>query len=197
MVLACRCHAALRNIGYYSGSGRTGDGKRLHLFTTQTLAKSLIVYLEHEAYAVSPADQEAFVMELEQRRRLGAIQSLKPTVEPGRLLLYAFWNDAVVRWALIAACALNLLLIGILFTSYADLALQLPMRFDAAGDVAELRPRHQILFLPLAAFVLSLLNTALGLSLYRSSRVGAQLLQIGSVLVQVLFGVAALAIMLG
>jgi hypothetical protein len=46
----------------------------------------------------------------------------------------------------------------------------------------------------MAAFGLSVLNTGLGLLVYRRSKTGAQLLQLGSVVVQVLFGIAMLTI---
>jgi len=68
------------------------------------------------------------------------------------------------------------------------------MRFDAAGQVSDLRPRHQVLFLPLAAFGLSLFNLVLGLLIYRTQLVGARLLQGASVVAQLLFGIAAITI---
>ena len=68
------------------------------------------------------------------------------------------------------------------------------MRFNAAGEVTELRPRHQILFLPLASFGLILLNMGLGLIIYRREKTGARVLQIASVLMPFLFGVAVFSI---
>jgi hypothetical protein len=50
--------------------------------------------------------------------------------------------------------------------------------------------------MPLAAFGLSLLNTGLGISFYRRNKTSARLLQLGSVFVQVMFGVALLAVLL-
>lgn len=184
-------------VGYYWGRGRTASGKLLHLFTTRSPTRSLVIQTASEAYAISPADQETFVQEMEQRRRIGAVKSLTPTVEPGRIFFYAFWNDQLIRWALILTFGLNLLLLGMLAARYPQLTTTIEMRFNAAGQATELRPRHQVLFMPLAAFVLSLLNTALGLSFYRQDRTGAQLLQLGSVVIQVLFGVAILAILAG
>ncbi|MBO9326869.1 MAG: hypothetical protein J7463_16360, partial [Roseiflexus sp.] len=53
-----------------------------------------------------------------------------------------------------------------------------------------LRPRHQVLFLPLAALGLSLFNTATGMLLYQRLPPGARLIQGASVIVQLLFLVA-------
>lgn len=184
----------LRNIGYYGGRGRTADGQTLHLFSTARPARSLVIHTATDAYAVAPAQRDTFLQELEQRRKLGVVKPLTPTVEPGRIFFYAFWNDTIIRLALLVALGLNLGLLAILATRYADLAPLIAMRFDAAGMPVELRPRHQVLFMPLAALGLSLLNTGLGLALYRRSQAGARLLQLGSVGIQVLFGVAILAI---
>jgi Bacterial PH domain len=184
----------VRWIGYYWGQGRTSDGKRLHLFASQPLARCLVLYTNDEAYAISPADQEAFVQDLEQRRNLGATKPLAPTVEPSRIFLYAFWNDRTVRRLLLIALALNLIVLAVLAARYPLLGPTVPMRFNAVGQVAEPRPRHQVLFLPLAACGLSLLNTVVGLAFYRRQQLGARLLQGASILVQILFGVAVATI---
>jgi hypothetical protein len=177
-------------IGYYWGQGRTADGKLLHLFATQSPAHALIIYSAAEAYAISPADHEAFVQDLEQRRNLGATKPLTPAIESSRIFLYAFWSDRTVRALLLVAFALNLIVLGLLTARYPALGPTVPMHFNAIGQVAEPRPRHQVLFLPLASFGLSLLNTVLGLAFYRRQKLGARLLQGASVIVQILFGVA-------
>ncbi len=184
----------IRGIPYYHGQGRLTDGRRLHLFSTQPLDRCLVVYTTDEAYAISPADHEAFVQDLEQRRHLGATKPLTPSFEPSRMFLYAFWNDTTVRALLVVAFALNLLVLGLLASRYPSLGPMVEMRFDAAGQVSDLRPRHQVLFLPLAAFGLSLLNTVLGLAFYRGQQLGARLLQGASVVVQLLFGIATITI---
>ncbi|HWQ15562.1 MAG TPA: PH domain-containing protein [Roseiflexaceae bacterium] len=187
---------SLQGIGYYWGTARLPDGGRLHLFATQPPARCLVVYTPEGAYAISPADHEAFVQDLEQRRNLGAAKPLTATLEPSRFFLYAFWNDRTVRGLLLLALLLNLVALGALAARYPGLSALVELRFDATGEVAELRPRHQALFLPLAAFGLSLLNTALGLALYQRERLGARLLQGASVIVQLLFAVALATVIL-
>ncbi|HEU5099993.1 MAG TPA: PH domain-containing protein [Roseiflexaceae bacterium] len=184
----------IQGIGYYWGQGRTTDGKRLHLFATQPPARCLVINTRDDVYAISPQDHEGFVQDLEQRRNLGATQTLTPSFEPSRMFLYSFWNDATVRGLLLAAFVLNLLLVGVLMARYSALEPVLRMRFDPAGQVTDLRPRHQILFLPLAAFGLTLVNIALGLLVYQRQQLGARLLQGASLIVQILFGIAMLTI---
>jgi hypothetical protein len=185
---------ALQWIGYRWGRGQTAEGKRLHLFATQPLARVLVVYTNAEAYAISPADPETFVQDLEQRRNLGATKSLVPTIEASRIFLYAFWNDRTVRILLLLAVGLNLLIFALLAARYPLLGATVPMRFNAIGQIAEPRPRHQVLFLPLAAFGLALLNTVIGLAFYRRQQLGARLLQGASIVVQILFGIAVATI---
>lgn len=185
----------VQGIGYYWGQGRTADGKRLHLFASQPPERCLLINARDEVYAISPEGHDAFVQDLEQRRNLGATQVLTPSFEPSRMFLYSFWNDSTVRGLLLAAFVLNLVVLGVLMTRYSALAPVLRMRFDPAGQqVADLRPRHQILFLPLAAFGLTLLNIGLGLLVYRRQQLGARLLQGASLIVQILFGIAILTI---
>jgi hypothetical protein len=184
----------LQGIGYYGGQGRTVDGRRLHVFSTQPLPRSLVIYTPEDAYAISLADHQAFVQDLEQRRNLGATKPLAATFKPSSMFLYDFWNDSTVRILLLVAFALNLLVLGVLAARYPLLEPMVRMRFDAAGQVSDLRPRYQVLYLPLAAFGLSLFNMVLGLLAYHRQQLGARLLQGASVVAQLLFGIAAITI---
>ncbi|NTW00427.1 MAG: hypothetical protein HGA19_03870 [Oscillochloris sp.] len=184
----------LRSIGYYHGHVQLPDGRVIHQFSTLPLSRALILHTTNGSYAISPRDVDTFVQELEQRRRIGAIQQLSTGVEVGRMFLYAFWEDRVVRTALIMAVALGLLLVGWLTAIYPNLPAMIDLRTDAAGMAAGLRPRHQVLFLPLAAVAIILINAGFGLSLYSRTPIGARLLQIASTLAQILFAVAVLTI---
>lgn len=186
----------LRSAGYYHGQVRLPEGGVVHRFSTRPLAQALVLHTLTDAYAISPREPDAFVQELEQRRRLGAIQQLNPGVASGRALAYAFWNQRVVRICLGLAFLLNLALLGWLMTIFPALPELIVLRGDAAGAATALVPRHQILFLPLAAAALGLMNLGLGLSFYRREPAGAMLLQIASVGVQILFLVAALSVVL-
>jgi hypothetical protein len=184
----------LQSIGYYWGTGYTSEEQRLHLFSTRSPAKSLLIHTATSSYAISPNEQDGFVQQLEQRRRLGATKPLAPSYQRGRLVFYAFWTDRVVLWAFLLALGLNLILLGIVFAQYPSLSTYVQMRFNAAGQGIELRPRHELLFLPLAAFGLILVNTALGMALYTHEQTGARVLQIASILMPILFGIAVFTI---
>ncbi len=184
----------LQGIGYYWGRVRTADGKLLHLFATRPPRRCLIIQTADAAYAISPADPEAFVQDFEQRRHLGATKPLGFAVELSRIFLYAFWNNSTVRTLLLIALSLHLLMLALLAARYPELGATVQMRFDATGQVVDPRPRHHLLFLPLAAFGLSLVNIILGLVFYRRQQFGAQVLQGASVIVQLLCTIATFTI---
>jgi hypothetical protein len=187
----------LQGIGSYWGMGRTADGRPLYLFATRRLSRCLVVYTASSAYAISPRDQDAFVQDLEQRRSLGATTSLLAQIEPGRAFSYAFWGDQFVSRVLMLALLLNLALLAYLCTRYPSLAPSLPMQFDFMGSAVGFRPKWQIFFLPFAGLGLLLLNAALGIWLYHREKTGARLLQLSSLLVQLLFGIACVTIASG
>lgn len=185
---------ALHSIGYYHGQVSLPEGRLVHRFSSLPLQRSLIIHTSGDSYAISPQDADAFVQELEQRRRLGANQQLNSGVEVGRTFFYAFWDDRVIRAALALTLLLNLALLGWLMTIYPGLPAAIDLRSDAVGEVAVWSPRHQVLFLPLAAAVIALLNTGLGLTLYGREPAGARLLQVAAAITQILFAVAVLTI---
>ncbi|MEM8534940.1 MAG: PH domain-containing protein [Chloroflexota bacterium] len=185
----------LGGIGSYWGQSDLPDGKKLHLFATQPLSKCLVIQTANDLYVISPADHAAFVQDLEQRRNLGATKPLSVAVEPSRMFLYAFWNDRTIRALLLITFVINLAVVAVIAGQYPNLDTNIEMRFDAIGEVTAVEPRHQILFLPLAALSLSLLNIVLGLFLYQSQQLGARLLQGTSVIVQILFGIAIITIL--
>lgn len=183
-----------QRVGAYWGRAFASEAP-LYLYATQPPRECLIIYTADAAYALSPEDPEAFVQDLEQRRSLGATKPMQPSLEYSRVFHYAFWRDGTVLALVVAAVIINLLALGVIAFAYPSLAPLVEMRFDATGELAELRPRHQTLFLPLAAFGLSLLNTAAGLALYRRLPPGARLLQGASVIVQLLFLIAVAQIL--
>lgn len=185
----------LGGIGSYWGQSDLPDGKKLHLFATQPLSKCLVIQTANDLYVISPDDHVAFVQDLEQRRNLGATKPLSVAVEPSRMFLYAFWNDRTIRALLLITFVINLAVVAVIANQYPNLDANIEMRFDAVGEVTAVEPRHQILFLPLAALSLSLLNIVLGLFLYQSQQLGARLLQGTSVIVQILFGIAIITIL--
>jgi hypothetical protein len=183
-----------QGIGVYWGRGRLADGRMLHLYSSRRPARALLIATAESAYVLAPVNADDFVQEIEQRRKLGATRPVRAEIASGRWFYYNFWSDQRISQALLLGLLLNLLMLSILAISYARLPPELAMRFDAGGNIAELRPRHQILFLPLAGLMIYLINIGLGLAIYRREPGGARMLQIASIVVQILFAVAIVGI---
>jgi len=183
-----------RNIGSYWGRILVGSATPLELYTTLPPARSTLIQTAHAVYAIAPREPESFVQEFGQRRALGVTQSLRPTFSEGRLFFSAFWNDPIIRTALLAGLAIVLVLFGWLSFAYANLPPTIVLGFDAAGVAQDLRPRHQILWVPLLAISFALLNTIIALSIFQRLPISARLLQIGTVPILVLFAIGTIMI---
>ncbi|WP_161569141.1 PH domain-containing protein [Candidatus Oscillochloris fontis] len=183
-----------QSLGYFYGGFKLPSGKIAQRFSTLPTKQAIMLQTSGQAYIISPNNTDTFVQELEQRQRIGVIQQLTPGVEAGRYFSYAFWDDQVVRQALVLAFSLSLILLGWLASIYPNLPALIDLRSNAAGEAGALSPRHQILFLPLAAFATLLFNTGLGITLYVRTPLGARMLQMASAMVQLLFAVAVLTI---
>jgi len=183
------------SVAYLSGPARLPEGREVQRFSTVPLTRALIIHTPSEAYAISPQDVDGFVQDLEQRRRLGAVQQLAPGVEAGRVFAYTFWRDPLARGCVLGALLLNLALLGALMVLYPSLPTLIGWRSDPTGAIVAMAPRYQILLLPLAGAAILFLNVGMGLWLYGREPVGARMLQATSVVVQVLFGVAALTML--
>jgi hypothetical protein len=151
------------------------------------------------AYAITPRDQSAFIEEFKVRRRLGPVQSLRhETVRPAPLQR-AIWSDIFTLRLLVLAAVLNALLFGLIAWRYPGLPakLALQFRFDALAHPvpAALRPRNVIWTLPAVGLGAIGLNAVLAVIVHPRARLGAALLVVGVVLLQVIIGVALIRIL--
>ncbi|HEY1012163.1 MAG TPA: PH domain-containing protein [Herpetosiphonaceae bacterium] len=184
------------SFGYRRGVGRTAEGEPLHLFSAAPLSRSVILRTSGAAYAISPANRDAFVQEVEGRRGLGVVQSQAEGVARTKLVSYPFWTDRLVRGLLGAGLLFNLLLWAILSWRYAMLPPEVALRFDASGSAVGVAPREQLLALPLIGLLVLLANAAVGVWVHRFLRIGALLLLIGALMSQLLLAVSLLGVML-
>jgi hypothetical protein len=90
---------------------------------------------------------------------------------------------------------LNLVLFAYIGWRYRALPEFLPLHFDILGQPDRLGMRSEIFRLPTIGFLLLVLNSLLGLAIQRWEKLGAYLLLGVTVIVQVLFWLAALTIM--
>ncbi len=184
----------IQGIGSYWGEGVSADGTVVYVRSTVPPSRCLFITTVTGVYAIAPAEIEAFVQDLEQRSNLGVTKHLAREINYGPWFNTPFWQDRSSQLLLTLAICINLLTVGILAWHYPLLGDTVQMRFDAIGDVAELRPRYQTLFLPLAALGVTAVNLLAALISFRYEKLVAHMLQGASVVVQLMFCVAVLTV---
>ncbi|MFM2031818.1 MAG: hypothetical protein RLZZ297_583 [Chloroflexota bacterium] len=182
----------IQGIGCYWGTGRANEHASVLVRSTIPPSRCIFIVTNSDTYAISPAELEVFVQELEQRRHLGATKEHATEIVHGPWFNTPFWHDMSTIYLLAVACLINVIAVGVLTYAFPQLPAQVEMRFDAVGGVSELRPRHQALFLPLAAFGVTLVNLFGALVFFRYDKLIARMLQGASVVVQILFCVAVI-----
>ncbi|MCE2851574.1 MAG: PH domain-containing protein [Roseiflexaceae bacterium] len=187
-------HRLIQGIGSYWCDGVTADGTTVFIRSTVPPSRCLFITTATGVYAIAPAEIEVFVQDLEQRSNLGVTKHLAREIHYGPWFNTPFWQDRSSQLLLALAICINLLTVGILAWHYPQLGDTVQMRFDAIGDVAELRPRYQTLFLPLAALGVTAVNLLAATLSFRYEKLVAHLLQGASVVVQLMFCVAILSV---
>lgn len=183
-----------QGIGCYWGEGTAIGHERVLIRSTLPASRCLFIVTSRGTFAISPTEMELFVQELEQLRNLGGTKRIIPDFEAGPWFNSAFWSDASSKLLLTIAILVNVIAVGVIAWHYPDLAAEVEMRFDAVGSVLELRPRHQTLFLPLAALALTLANLVGSIVFFRYEKLISRMLQGASVVIQILFCVAVLTV---
>jgi hypothetical protein len=181
-------------LGHYWGTATSPDATVLHLFSSVPPGDSVIITTEQGAYAIAPGDLDAFVQDIEQRRKLGVTKRLSQSDVTFGWGLGGFVGDPHVQTLLTLAGVVCVLGLGLIAWAYPSLPSQIDMRFDATGETTGLLPRHSILYLPAVALAVAAVNLVLGLLVYRWERLASRVLQAATLIAQLLFALAVLAI---
>jgi hypothetical protein len=136
------------------------------------------------AYRLALSDRERFSREVQERRQLGVVQSQPEGRVRARQALYDFFGGTVVRRLLLLSLILNLGLWSLLTWRFPELPTTVPVRFDPLGGTAGTRAKTYTLLLPTVASATWLGNLLLALLSYSRSRLIAELLLLGSLIVQ-------------
>ncbi|HEX6293214.1 MAG TPA: hypothetical protein VFZ66_28790 [Herpetosiphonaceae bacterium] len=147
--------------------------------------QQLLVETEQYMYRLALAERNHFGRELQERRQLGVVQILPEGQTWTRPALHQFFAAAATRRLLIVGVLLNLALWAFLTWRFPTLPTTVPVRFDPLGGTAGTRAKTSTLLLPVIATGVWLVNLVLGLLEHRRSRLVAELLLLGSVVVQI------------
>jgi len=186
--------------GYHVGRASVkGLGEVLFYSTHQSPWEPIYVVTPSRSYALSPENSVRFTMEL-QRLKNAALslpkeqepppEAPKQRAEHPALAIHPFWLDRYGQALVLVAVLANVALFGFIFGVYPGLADKLNLAFPPLGP-AELRPKREVLQIPLTALALLAVSLVAGLAVHKWERAASYLLLAGAIFLQGLFWVAA------
>lgn len=155
-------------------------------YLASTTRQLVLIGTPERVYAISPQDSEAFLLAYQRAIEMGSLSPIPALSEQPAFLLSEVWGARPVRYMLIAAVGLSLVL-------FIWVSLLLPtlggVRLGSTASAQELLPATVLLLLPFLNTVFMVLDWGLGLYFYRHERYRAlaYLLWGASVLTAVLF----------
>jgi hypothetical protein len=148
-------------------------------------AQQLVVETYYYIYKLALAERNQFAREVQERRQLGAVQEQPEGQIRAGQSLYDFFAAATIQRFLITTLVLNLLLWALLTWRFPELPATVPVRFDPLGGTAGTRAKTYILLLPAIATGAWIGNLVLAVLQHRRSRLVAELLLLGALIVQI------------
>ncbi len=180
--------------GLRLGWGKLADYGRVKYHTTAAWAESLFVITPQQTYAISPNRPEEFLQAWQTRQSLGPTQNWSAGRQWGWPFNYPILTDRLTWWLLGLALLAGLALLGYLSSIFAGLPRSLPIHFDAFGLPDRIADKSALFTLPTLGLVALILDTLLGILVYRWEKVAAYLLWGSGLALQLCLWVAALSL---
>jgi len=162
---------------------------------TRPLPEQLLLVTPDGMVGLSPADPQGFLAALQERFRLGPTRQLTPGWRLPRIAHSSVWRDRLGLSLLALGLLGALALLGWLSVAYSGLPEQLPLHFDAQGIADRIGPRSGLLVLPIIALLTWAVNGLWGGWAYPRQPASAYLLWAGTLIVQILVGIALAELM--
>lgn len=160
------------------------SAKPVIVFGRAQSSQQLTIETYRYAYRLALAERDLFSRELQERRQFGVIQSLPEGLTRTRQTLFDFFASVTTQRLLLIGLLLNLLLWALLTWRFPALPATVPVRFDPLGGTAGTRAKAYTLLLPATATGAWFGNLLLALLSYPRSRLLAELLLLGALIVQ-------------
>lgn len=164
----------------------------VNAYATRPLAEQIILVTDGESYSLSPINADGFMQAMQERHALGPARLLAAELQRPPLWTWPLWRDRAAMFLMGAGLLVLLLMFGVLCFRFPSLSSDLPLHFDISGLPDRIAPKEGLFALPIIGLVTWLLNTAVGIWLYRHVQHGAAYLLWGGALV--VQGIAGLAL---
>ncbi len=181
-------------LGLQLGWGESTEYGPLKLRTTAPIEQSLLVVTTTASYVISPQQPQTFRNAWQSRQNLGPTQQWTAETQRCWPLTIPLLVDPLTWWLLGIAALLCLALFGYVTWQYADLPQALPVHFNSLGRADRIAAKAVLFILPLAGFLVWLVNALIGSLAYRKEQVAAYLLWGSSITMQLCLWVAVLTI---
>ncbi len=164
-----------------------GQGQRLVRMASVPLDRCLLIETDGGIYAISPADPDEFLEELQALNRLGLSRRLSFQREERTNYYVVATESTAGRWLLAAGLVGCLILFGFLMFRFPQLPETLVFHYNRQGVPDSIRPKSALFLLPSIGLLTYLINSAAGLWMkQRSQPSEAHLFWAGTLLVQAL-----------
>ncbi len=181
--------------GYFRGYGEAEEIGPILFYATEPLARQSIICTEGRAYAISPADREAFLVAFHERLEMGPTQEVAVISQQPSFLHWSLWQDNLALGTLGGSVLLLILLIGVLTWRYPYLPSRITLRETPEGQVLLTAAAGRIFYLALMGTIFLMLNGTLGLWLYRRQKIAAYFLWSGLLALQSGLWIAVISIL--
>ena len=164
----------------------------VNAYATRPLAEQIVLVTGGESYSLSPDDVPGFVQAMQERHALGPVRLVAAELQRPPLWTWPLWRDRAAMILMGGGLFAVLLMFGVLCFRFPSLSSDLPLHFDINGLPDRIAPKEGLFALPMIGLVTWILNTTVGIALYRHVQHGAAyLLWAGALVVQ---GIAGLAL---
>jgi hypothetical protein len=181
--------------GFLKGHLRLRELGRALVFSTEPVARQLIVVTDGQAYGISPRDAQGFLDDWAARRALGVIRPAIQGKERISFAAFGVWKDRWFWGMLALAFVANMALWGWLSGQFMHLPERIPLHFDSAGQVDLVGPKAGLLLIPGIGALVLLANGALGFLLHHRERLASHLLIAIALTVQAVVWYAVLGVL--
>jgi len=173
--------------GYHVGRADLKEvGETLFYSTHRRLAEIVYVVTPSLTYAVSPANAQQFISEVEAAQKQGATLPLRQVPRRLPLLDQPFWLDRWAQGLAVAAVLVCAATFGVIFRNYAGLPDNMAISFPPL-EVERIASKHELLSLPTTAFAVLLVGLVTGFAVRAWERLASYMVLASLVAVQVVF----------
>jgi hypothetical protein len=177
--------------GHHVGRGRIERFGDILFYSTHRDPEALVyIVTAQQTYAVSVAEKDRFIEEVETRRKEGPAVNLRQRPRWSFLAAQPFWQDRLALVLALTGIAVCAATFGVIYARYSALPDSLPMSFPPL-EVTRVASKGELLTLPTTAFGLLVVNLVLAFAFYTWERIVAHLLLVALVGLQAVFLVGA------